>query len=151
MTEPEGADGNDTQVYVTMLLADQLCGIPALAVRDILGPQPTTRIPLAPPEVAGSLNLRGRIVTAVDLRRRLRLPPRPDGEAGMAVVTEQGSDLYALLVDQVDAVITLRPGQVEATPPTLPAVWAAHCAGVARIDAGLMLLLDCDSLLALGA
>ena len=151
MTEREGAEGGEAQVYVTMLLADQLCGIPALAVRDILGPQPTTRIPLAPPEVAGSLNLRGRIVTAVDLRRRLRLPPRPDGEAGMAVVTEQGSDLYALLVDQVDAVITLRAGQVEATPPTLPAVWAAHCAGVAHIDAGLMLLLDCDSLLALAA
>ena len=151
MIEHESTGGGETQVYVTMLLADQLCGIPALAVRDILGPQPTTRIPLAPPEVAGSLNLRGRIVTAVDLRRRLRLPPRPDNEPGMAVVTEQGSDLYALLVDQVDAVITLRVGQVEATPPTVPAVWAANCTGVARIDAGLMLLLDCDSLLALAA
>lgn len=151
MTERESADNGETQVYVTMLLADQLCGIPALVVRDILGPQPTSRIPLAPPEVAGSLNLRGRIVTAVDLRRRLRLPPRLDNQAGMAVVTEQGSDLYALLVDHVDAVISLPAGQVEATPPTLPAVWAAHCTGVARIDAGLMLLLDCNSLLALAA
>src|SRR5580692_5233269 len=66
---------SDKQAYVTLTVAGQLCGIPVLGVRDILAEQPITRIPLAPPDIAGSLNLRGRIVTAIDLRRRLNLPP----------------------------------------------------------------------------
>ena len=76
---PTTAAGEDTQVLVTLTVADQLCGVPVLAVRDILGEQVITRIPLAPPEIAGSLNLRGRIVTAIDLRRRLKLSPAPAG------------------------------------------------------------------------
>ena len=58
-------------MFVILTVADQLCGVPVLGVRDILGEQTITRIPLAPREVAGSLNLRGRIVTAIDLRQRL--------------------------------------------------------------------------------
>ncbi len=64
----------ESQDYVTMTIADQLFGIPVLTVQDVLGSQRITRIPLAPPEVAGALNLRGRIVTAMDVRRRLDLP-----------------------------------------------------------------------------
>ena len=70
---------DDEQVLVTLTVAEQICGVPVLAVRDILGEQPITCIPLAPPEIAGSLNLRGRIVTAIDLRRRLRPAARPTG------------------------------------------------------------------------
>ena len=66
-----------TADFVTMTIADQLFGIPVLQVRDVLGPQRITRVPLAPAEVAGSLNLRGRIVTAIDVRRRLSLSARP--------------------------------------------------------------------------
>ena len=86
---------------MTLTVAGQLCGVPVLAVRDILGEQSITRIPLAPPEIAGSLNLRGRIVTAIDLRRRLQPAAAPAGQQRMSVVTEQGGELYALLVDQV--------------------------------------------------
>ena len=63
----------DERVFVMLTVAGQACGVPVATVRDILGEQAITRIPLAPPEIAGSLNLRGRIVTAVDLRRRLNL------------------------------------------------------------------------------
>ena len=80
----------DAHGFVTLTVADQLCGVPVLGVRDILAEQAITRIPLAPPEIAGSLNLRGRIVTAIDLRRRLRLPPAPAGQPRMSVVAEQG-------------------------------------------------------------
>ena len=62
------------QVYLTLAVAGQHCALPAAAVRDVLGPQALTRFPLAPPDIAGCLNLRGRIVTAIDLRRRLGLP-----------------------------------------------------------------------------
>jgi purine-binding chemotaxis protein CheW len=66
-------------MMLTLTVAGQLCGVPVLAVRDILGSQAITRMPLAPREVAGSLNLRGRIVTAIELRSRLGLPPREPG------------------------------------------------------------------------
>jgi purine-binding chemotaxis protein CheW len=144
------AASEQEQVYVTLTLADQLCGVPVLGVRDILSEQAITRIPLAPPEVAGSLNLRGRIVTAIDLRRRLRLPPAPAGAARMSVVAEQGGELYALLVDQVSEVMTLRGDTFERNPPTLPPEWAAFSDGIHRLEDKLLVVLDVGRLLALG-
>src|SRR5579875_2705480 len=107
------ADPQAERVFVTLTLADQLCGIPVLGVRDVLAEQVITRIPLAPPEIAGSLNLRGRIVTAIDLRRRLRLPPAPPNLKRMSVVADQGGELYALLVDQVSEVMNLAAASFE--------------------------------------
>jgi purine-binding chemotaxis protein CheW len=144
---PNGAE--DAQVLVTLTVADQLCGVPVLAVRDILGEQSITRIPLAPPEIAGSLNLRGRIVTAIDLRRRLRLPPPPAGQPRMSVVAEQGGELYALLVDQVSEVMSLDPSMFERNPATLGKTWAAFSTGIYRLDGRLLVVLDVSKLLAL--
>ena len=141
---------DDEQVFVTLTLADQLCGVPVLGVRDILSEQAITRIPLAPPEIAGSLNLRGRIVTAIDLRRRLNLSPAPAGQPRMSVVAEQGGELYALLVDQVSEVMTLRASAFERNPPTLPPEWAAYSDGVFRLDGKLLVVLDVARLLAVG-
>jgi len=78
----------ETQDYVTMFIEGQLFGIQVLTVQDVLGPQKITRIPLAPREVAGSLNLRGRIVTAIDVRLRLGLPKSVDESKGMSVVVD---------------------------------------------------------------
>jgi purine-binding chemotaxis protein CheW len=142
-------DEGDRQ-FVTLTVADQLCGVPVLGVRDILGEQVITRIPLAPPEVAGSLNLRGRIVTAIDLRRRLGLPPAPPGTKRMSVVAEQGGELYALLVDQVSEVMRVSAGAFERNPPTLPALWARFSTGIYRLEDQLLVVLDVGKLLALG-
>lgn len=144
-----GTANEDTQVLVTLMVADQLCGIPVLAVRDILAEQVITRIPLAPPEIAGSLNLRGRIVTAIDLRRRLRLPAPPPGQARMSVVAEQGGELYALLVDQVLEVLNLDASSFERNPPTLEKSWAEFSKGIFRLDGRLLVVLDVSRLLAL--
>ena len=141
--------GTDEDVFVTLMVGEQLCGIPVLTVRDVLGPQTITRIPLAPLEVAGSLNLRGRIVTAIDLRSRLRLSPAPSGTPRMAVVAEQGSELYALLVDQVAEVMSLRSAQFERNPPTLPQEWAQYSTGIYRLQGRLLVVLDVPRLLAL--
>lgn len=147
VTMPGVAPTEAPVAYVTLTLAGQLCGVPVMAVRDVLAGQSVARIPLAPPEVAGNLNLRGRIVTAIDLRARLRLPPRQDGERAMSLVAECGTELYALQVDQVSEVVTLRPGGVEPNPPTLPPLWAEHCRGIYRMQEQLMVLLDVDRLL----
>lgn len=149
LDRPDAA-ADDEQVFVTLTLADQLCGVPVLGVRDILSEQAITRIPLAPPEIAGSLNLRGRIVTAIDLRRRLKLPPAPTGQPRMSVVAEQGGELYALLVDQVSEVMTLRASAFERNPPTLPPEWAAYSDGIFRLDGKLLVVLDVARLLAVG-
>jgi purine-binding chemotaxis protein CheW len=144
------ATDDEECVFVTLTVADQLCGVPVLGVRDILGEQIITRIPLAPIEIAGSLNLRGRIVTAIDLRQRLRLEPAPAGTPRMSVVAEQGGELYALLVDQVSEVMSLKANDFERNPPTLPATWAAFSTGIYRLDGRLLVVLDVGKLLALG-
>ncbi|WP_135465885.1 chemotaxis protein CheW [Crenalkalicoccus roseus] len=138
------------EVFLTLTLADQLCAVPVLAVRDVLGPQAITRIPLAPPEVAGSLNLRGRIVTALDLRRRLGLPPRPAGAPGMSVVVEGETELYSLIVDQVGDVVPLPRADRAANPPTLDPLWREVAVGVHRLGDRLVILLDVERVLAIG-
>ena len=146
MERPEAAT-DEEQVFVTLTVADQLCGVPVLAVRDILGEQVITRIPLAPPEIAGSLNLRGRIVTAIDLRRRLRLPPPPAGQKRMSVVAEQGGELYALLVDSVSEVMSLKASAFERNPPTLAKGWVEFSSGIYRLEGRLLVVLDVGRLL----
>ncbi|MGI4977581.1 MAG: chemotaxis protein CheW [Janthinobacterium lividum] len=134
--------------FLTFTLAGQLCAVPVPCVRDVLAPQRVTPIPLASPEIAGSLNLRGRIVTAVELRRRLGLPAAR--EPRMAVVTEQSGELYALLVDTVHEVLSLSPAEIERNPPTLPPPWSTFSAGVCRRADALLVLLDVAHLLRLG-
>lgn len=146
-----GVHDDEERQFVTLTVAEQLCGVPVLSVRDILSQQTITRIPLAPPEVAGSLNLRGRIVTAIDLRRRLRLPPAPPNTPTMSVVTEQDGELYALLVDQVREVMSLPAKSFERNPPTLPPAWAAYSNGIYRLDGTLLVVLDVTRLLAVRA
>jgi purine-binding chemotaxis protein CheW len=135
--------------FVTLSVADQLCGIAVPGVRDILGEQAITRIPLAAPDVAGSLNLRGRIVTAIDLRRRMGLADAASDVGRMSVVIDQGGELYALLVDQVSEVLTLPADRFEPTPSTLPPPWASFSAGIYRLEGRLLVVLDTAQLLAL--
>ena len=90
------------------MIGDQLFGLPISRVQDVFVPDRLTRVPLAPPEVAGMLNLRGRIVTAIDMRRRLGLPPRDDGKPAMAVGIEIKGESYGLLIDTVGEVMKLR-------------------------------------------
>jgi purine-binding chemotaxis protein CheW len=150
MERPDAVTDEADHVFVTLTVADQLCGVPVLAVRDILGEHKITRIPLAPREIAGSLNLRGRIVTAIDLRERLHLAPAPAGQPRMSVVADQGGELYALLVDQVSEVLSLKASAFERNPPTLPPAWAQFSTGIYRLDGRLLVVLDIAKLLALG-
>jgi len=139
--------GQEAVEFVTVTIADQLFGIPVLQVQDVLGPQRITRIPLAPPEIAGSLNLRGRIVTAVDVRLRLGLPRRPGGADDMSIAVEHGGELYSLMVDGVGEVLALRPDQFERNPATVDSVWREVSTGIYRLKDRLMVVLDVARLL----
>jgi purine-binding chemotaxis protein CheW len=133
--------------FVTMSVDGQLFGIPVLLVQDALKSQKITRIPLASREVAGALNLRGRIVTAIDIRRRLGLPDRPSNEAGMNIVVEHGGELYSLIVDSVGEVLKVDADTFERNPATLDPQWKSFCKGIYRLDGNLLLSLDVANLL----
>lgn len=136
----------ETREYVTAQIAGQHFGVPVLSVQDVLGPQKLTSIPLAPPEVAGALNLRGRIVTAYDVRRRLGLPPA-DRVKSMSVVVEHHGEPYSLLIDEVGEVLSVPTAKIERNPPTLDAHWREVAIGIYRLDGRLLVMLDVEKLL----
>ena len=144
--ERQGAEA-EHEDFVSMTVAGQWFGIPVLAVQDVLASQRITRNPLAPAEVAGSLNLRGRIVTAIDFRRRLGLGPAPDDTAGMSIVVEHEGELYSLLVDSVGEVLHLPTGSFERNPTTLDSLWRQVSDGIFRLDEELLIVVDIARLL----
>ncbi len=151
MTEGAVAIGSeDHRDYVTMSIGDQMFGIPVLNVQDVLGSQQITRVPLAPPEVAGSLNLRGRIVTAIDVRLRLNMPRKDDGKPSMSVVVEHDNELYSLLVDSVGEVLSLNMKDYQRNPPTLNARLREFSDGIYRLNGSLLVVLSVGSLLNFG-
>ncbi len=137
----------ETKDYVTMYINGQLFGIPVSTVQDVLAPQKITRIPLAPREIAGSLNLRGRIVTAIDVRLRLGLSSKNEAASGMSVVVDYGGELYSLMVDSVGEVLSLALAAFERNPPTLDLQWREFSAGIYRLDSELLVVLDVARLL----
>ncbi|MFQ5346710.1 MAG: chemotaxis protein CheW [Rhodothalassiaceae bacterium] len=136
--------------FVTVRLAGQLLGIPVLAVHDVLNAQKITRIPLAPSWVAGVLNLRGRIVTAINLRQRLGFPPREDGAEDMSVVIEYRGEPYSLQIDTVGEVLNLDGESIEKNPVTLDSRWREVSRGIYRLDGELLVILDVERILASG-
>lgn len=141
---PVAGDRHD---FVTVELHGQLLGIPVLAVHDVLSAQKITHIPLAPNWVSGVLNLRGRIVTAIDLRQRLGLSPLEEGRQSMSVVVEHRGEPYSLQIDTVGEVLSLDDQCFEKNPVTLDAMWRDISRGIYRLDNKLLVILDVDKLL----
>jgi purine-binding chemotaxis protein CheW len=133
--------------YVTVMIGRQLFGLPISRVQDVFMPDRLTRVPLAPPEIAGVLNLRGRIVTTIDMRRRLGLPPRGDNKPSMAVGIELRGESYGLLIDTVGEVMKLGETTLEPNPVNLDPRLARVSGGVHRLDGQLMVILDVDNVL----
>ena len=140
------ADETDIE-YVTATIGGQLFGLPISRVQDVFMPDRLARVPLAPSEIAGMLNLRGRIVTAIDMRRRLGLPPRSDDKPSMAVGIELKGESYGLLIDTVGEVMKLGEETREPNPVNLDGRLARVSGGVHRLDGQLMVILDVDHVL----
>jgi purine-binding chemotaxis protein CheW len=136
--------------YVTVMVADQMFGLPIDRVHDVFIASAVTHVPLAPREIIGLLNLRGRVVTAMCLRRRLGLP---DAETGreMAVGLEHHGESYGLLIDQVGEVMKLSSELREPNPVHMDPHWVRLSRGVHRLDGQLLIILDVDAVLALEA
>ncbi|MPZ56204.1 MAG: chemotaxis protein CheW [Rhizobiales bacterium] len=141
------SDNEDVHEYVTAVVDRQLFGLPIARVQDVFVPARLTRVPLAPPEVAGVLNLRGRILTVIDLRRRLGLPVRANIASDRTIGIELAGEAYGLLVDSVGEVMRLSDAIRAVNPANLDPRLAGASAGVYRLEGELMILLDVDRVL----
>ena len=145
MNEQE-LNSNTTQ-YVTVVIGGQLFGLPIGKVHDVFMPESVTRVPQSENEIAGVLNLRGRIVTAIDMRRLLGLEDREKDELKMAVGIEYRGESYGFIIDNVGEVLNLADDSREANPSNLNRNWTSISAGVHRLEGQLMVILDVEKLL----
>jgi purine-binding chemotaxis protein CheW len=141
----------DEMRYCTFHLADLYLGVPVTEVQEVIRAQETTRVPLVSDVVHGLMNLRGEIVTTLDLRRRLDLPAIDDGTEPMNVVIRTDDGVLSLLVDRIGDVLELDADGFEAPPPTLRGVSRDLVSAVHKLDGHLLLVLDLGRLLALTA
>ena len=136
--------------YVTATVGGQLFGLPIARVQDVFVLDRLTRVPLAAPEIAGVLNLRGRIVTAIDMRRRLGLAPAGEVRRRMAIGIEYKGESYGLLIDAIGEVLNLPTAGREGNPVNLEPGLARVSAGVHRLADRLLVVLDVDRVLDVG-
>jgi purine-binding chemotaxis protein CheW len=133
--------------YVTAMIGGQLFGLPILRVQDVFMPERLTRVPLAPPEIAGVLNLRGRIVTLIDMRGRLGLGKLKDDGPPMAIGVELRGESYGLLIDSVGEVLKLDDATRERNPINLDPRLARVSVGIHRLEGQLLMIVDVDRIL----
>ena len=133
--------------FVTFEVAGQMFGIAVTRVQDILTPDAIAPVPGGPPEVQGLINLRGRIVTVIDLRTRLGLARDGAPENGMCVTVENDGEASTLFVDRIGDVVSLDAAAREGNPATLDPLWQALSSGVFRVGGKLLVILDVARLL----
>ena len=136
------SQNNGVDDYVTMTIGGQLFGLPIRKVHDVFIPGRMTKVPLAPAEIAGILSLRGRIVTAIDMRCRLGLPKREDGGESMAVGVDWDGESYGLVIDAVGEVLQLSKDSRQPIPTNLDSRLARVATGVHRLEDQLLVVLD---------
>lgn len=134
----------DERQYCTFVVAGHYFGLDVLSVQEVLRYQEMTRVPLAPPEVAGLINLRGQIVTAIDLRRRLGLGDRPANQIPLNVVVQTEDGAVSLLVDEIGDVLKVSEKLFEPPPETVRGIARDLIRGAYKLTDRLLLILDTE-------
>jgi purine-binding chemotaxis protein CheW len=133
-----------TSQFCTFYLDQLLFGVELKGVQEVIRSLEMTRVPLAPAVVSGLINLRGQIVTAVDLRRRLELPPREPGLLTMNVVVRSEDGAVSLLVDEIGDVVEVEETSFEPPPETLRGAVRTMILGVHKLNNRLLHVLDIE-------
>ncbi|MBL8229975.1 MAG: chemotaxis protein CheW [Bryobacterales bacterium] len=149
-TPAKGQENSARCQFSTFFVGDLFFGVEVLQVQEVLRYQEMTRVPLAPDLVEGLINLRGQIVTAIDMRKRLRLAPRAAGQNPMNVVIRSEDGAVSLLVDEIGDVLEVRPDVHEHPPENTPRELREMIAGVYKLDGRLLLALDTERVLQVG-
>ncbi len=145
----EYTDTHNSSEFVTIYVADQVFGVDIKAIHDVFELESLTPVPGARADIAGVLNIRGRIVTAIDARVKFGLEPRTSGPAGMmAVGIEHNGEVYGILVDRVGEVLRLNNSDCEPNPMNMDANWKLFSKGIFRLEGKLLMSLDVERLLA---
>ncbi len=150
MPTESSSTGPSTE-YVTAMIGGQLFGLPIARVQDVFMPDRMTQVPLSSPDIAGILNLRGRIVTVIDMRCRLGVPQQKSEQPPMAIGIECRGESYGLLIDDIREVMKLPDSMREDNPINLDARLAQLSNGIIRLDSQLLVVLDIDRVLHVGA
>ena len=150
MRTQSDSNGFSTE-YVTAMIGGQLFGLPIARVQDVFMPDRMTQVPLSSPDIAGILNLRGRIVTVIDMRCRLGVPQQKSEQPPMAIGIECRGESYGLLIDDIREVMTLPDSMRETNPINLDPLLAQVSSGVIRLDSQLLVVLDIDRVLHVSA
>ncbi len=136
-----------SESYCTFHIGDLQLGVEVDSVQEVIRYQPTTRIPLANENIQGLMNLRGQIVTALNLRSRLGLPAKESEKPLMNVVVRSPDGPISLLVDEIGDVMQIDQDRFEPPPETLQQAQREFILGALKLDDGLLLLLDIDRVL----
>lgn len=134
----------EARQYCTFFLDGMYFGLDVLKVQEIIRQQEMTRVPLAPPVVRGLINLRGQIVTAIDLRRRLELTDRPETQQAINVVVQTNDGAVSLLVDEIGDVLEVPERLFERPPDTLRGTARELIRGAYKLQDRLLLILDTE-------
>ena len=137
--------------FCTFHVGELLLGVEVGLVQEVLGEEPMTRVPLADPWVSGLLNLRGQIVTAIDARRRLGLPPRGPGDRTANIVLRMPDGSVSLVVDREGDVVDLPEDEIEPLPENVSPAIRAVVSGTCKVGEGLLLMLDAERTLTIGS
>jgi len=138
-------------LYCTFTVDRFFFGVPVGQVQEVLRRQAMSRVPLARPEVRGLINLRGQIITAIDLRRRLGLQPTPDGVRAMNVLIKTPEGAVSLLVDRIEDILEVTDDVIEHPPESLQGEIRELIIGACKLKERLLLLLDTEKTIDLPA
>jgi purine-binding chemotaxis protein CheW len=134
----------DTRQFCTFFLEHYFFGVDVRQVQEVFRSHEQTRVPLAPQVVSGLINLRGQIVTVIDLRRRLELRPRADAQRPMHVVVRHDDSVVDLLVDEIGDVVDVADDLFEPPPGTLEGIARELIVGAYKLEGQLLLILDTE-------
>ena len=142
-----------TREFVTFTICNQLFGLSVTEIHNVFRPTNMTAVPLSRSEIAGVLNLRGRIVTAIDARSRLGLPPheKRDSIQRLAIGVEHAGESFGMVIDAIGDVVRLDDADLEQNPVNLDATWSSVSRGVYRLGDRLLVIMDIDRMLAIAS
>lgn len=144
MKRLRGNQMEETRQYSTFFIDDLFFGVEVLRVQEVIKYLNMTQVPLSSKVVEGLINLRGQIVTAIDLRRRLEIPDRPDGQQPMNVVIRTNDGAVSLLVDSIGDVLEVKGEELEQPPTTIDGVARELITGVYKLEDRLLMILDIE-------
>ena len=137
--------------FTTFYVDGMLFGVEVMKVQEVLRSQANTRVPLAPEVVSGLINLRGQIVTSIDMRRRLNLPLRTSETVPMNIVVRSGEEAVNLLVDEIGDVLQVEAARFERKLHNIDPAVRDLIVGVYKLDERLLLVLDTNKTVAVSA